>query len=68
LTGKLSGIEMDSARWDRIQTLFHEAADLPERQRRNFLQDACQDDNGLVADVFALLEEDSLADHSWTGT
>jgi len=51
---------MDSARWDRIQTLFHEAADLPERQRRNFLQDACQDDNGLVADVFALLEEDSL--------
>ena len=32
-------IEMESARWDRIQTLFHEAADLPERERQTFLQE-----------------------------
>ena len=50
---------MDSARWHRIQTLFHEAADLPERQRQNFLKGACQDDDGLMADVLAMLEEDS---------
>jgi serine/threonine-protein kinase len=50
---------MDSARWHRIQTLFHEAADLPERQRQIFLKDACPDDDGLMADVLAMLEEDS---------
>lgn len=50
---------MDSARWDRIQTLFHEAADLPERERRTFLAGACRDDDGLLADVLAMLREDS---------
>ena len=50
---------MDSARWHRMQTLFHEAAELPERQRQTFLKDACQDDDGLMADVLAMLEADS---------
>src|ERR1017187_7540366 len=50
---------MDSARWHRIQKLFHEAADLPERQRQTFLKDACGGDDGLMADVLAMLEEDS---------
>jgi serine/threonine-protein kinase len=50
---------MDSARWDRIQTLFHEAADLPERERDHFLQDACQGDEPLMANVLAMLREDS---------
>lgn len=50
---------MDSARWHRIQTLFHEAADLPGSQRQTFLKDACRDDGALMADVAAMLEEDS---------
>src|ERR1035438_5715507 len=50
---------MDSARWHRIQTLFHETADLPEHQRRTFLKDACSGDDALMADVLAMLEEDS---------
>jgi len=50
---------MDSARWHRIQTLFHEAADLPGSQRQTFLKDACRDDGALMADVTAMLEEDS---------
>jgi eukaryotic-like serine/threonine-protein kinase len=50
---------MDSARWERIQTLFHETADLAEPEQRTFLKTACADDEGLMADVLALLEEDA---------
>jgi eukaryotic-like serine/threonine-protein kinase len=49
---------MDGARWDRIQMLFHEAADLPAPQRPSFLKDACQDD-AVMTEVLAMLEEDS---------
>jgi serine/threonine-protein kinase len=49
---------MDSARWDRIQTLFHEAADLPAPQRPSFLKDACQDD-AVMTEVLAMLAEDA---------
>ena len=50
---------MDSSRWDRIQALFHEGADLPAAEQRAFLKSACGGDDGLVADVLALLQEDS---------
>ncbi len=49
---------MDSTRWERIQTLFHEVADLPEAEQRAFLETACHDDAGLIAEVLALVEED----------
>ena len=50
---------MDSTRWEKIQTLFHEAAARPAPQQRAFLQSACGDDQSLLAEVLALLEEDS---------
>jgi serine/threonine-protein kinase len=50
---------MDSTRWERIQTLFHDTADLPKPEQRAFLKAACGDDEGLVADVLALVEEDA---------
>jgi eukaryotic-like serine/threonine-protein kinase len=50
---------MDTARWERVQTLFHAAADLSTGERGTFLKDACQDDETLVADVVAMLEEDA---------
>lgn len=50
---------MDSTRWSQIQTLFHHAADLPNLEQRAYLQSACGDDTGLMADVLALLEEDA---------
>jgi serine/threonine-protein kinase len=50
---------MDSARWERIQSLFHDVADLPEPEQRTFLKTACGDDQALIAEVFALLEEDA---------
>jgi serine/threonine protein kinase/tetratricopeptide (TPR) repeat protein len=50
---------MDSARWERIQTLFHQALDLPAPEQHPFLKAACIDDAALLADVEALLAEDA---------
>lgn len=50
-------MRLDPARWDEIQRLFHAAADLPESERRPFLEGA--GDAGLVADVMALIEADA---------
>ena len=50
---------MDSTRWERIQSLFHEAADLPETGRRAFLEIQCADDPTLIGEVLILLEEDA---------
>ena len=50
--------QMDSARWERIQSLFHEAIELLENERAIFLESACAGDDALLADVLAMLEED----------
>jgi serine/threonine-protein kinase len=50
---------MDSVRWQTIQTLFHQAADRPEAERRSFLESQCADDAVLVSEVMILLEEDA---------
>ncbi len=49
---------MDAARWERLQSLFHEAADLPRDERHDFLAARCAGDRTLVDDVLRLLEED----------
>jgi serine/threonine-protein kinase len=49
---------MDSARWERIQSLFHEAVDLPADERERFLQSACGEDHDCLAEVRALIDED----------
>ena len=50
---------MDSSRWQRVQTLFHEAADLPAAEQLEFLEKKCGDDETLVSEVLILLQEDS---------
>jgi serine/threonine-protein kinase len=50
---------MDSARWQKIQSLFHEAAELPENERRSYLETRCNGDAGLVSEVLDLLQEDA---------
>ena len=50
---------MDSTRWERIQSLFHDVADLPEPEQHAFLKTACGDDDELVAEVLALVVEDA---------
>lgn len=50
---------MDSARWEQIQALFHDALDRPENERRTFLELACGNDAELMAEVLAMLRADS---------
>lgn len=50
---------MDSARWQKIQTLFHQAADVPEAGQRIFLESQCAHDPALVSEVMVLLEQDA---------
>jgi len=49
---------MDAARWQRVQTVFHHAADLPESEQRPYVMAACGDDAELASDVLAMLEAD----------
>jgi serine/threonine-protein kinase len=51
----------DAARWERIQQLFHEAADRPAAERRALLEAACAGDAEMLADVLGMLEEDVRA-------
>src|SRR5690349_1006406 len=51
---------MDGARWERIQSLFHEAAALSGAEREACLR-AATDDEPLVAEVRAMLDEDERA-------
>ncbi len=53
---------MDSARWDRLQSLFHAAADLIAAEQASFLEVQCRDDPSLVAEVKAMLEADARSD------
>lgn len=53
---------MDNARWQRIQQVFHDAADLPESEHDAFLKAACSDDVTLVSEVMAMLRQDASGD------
>ena len=50
---------MDAARWERLQSLFHDATSLPAGEQLAFLRDACRGDDALAADVLSMLEEDA---------
>jgi serine/threonine-protein kinase len=50
---------MDTKRWERMQSLFHEAIDLPSEARSGFLRAACTGDQALYADVAAMLDRDA---------
>ncbi len=50
---------MDREGWDRVQELFHRAADLAEAERERVLKEACEGDAELLGKVRAMIEEDS---------
>ena len=58
---------MDPARWERIQELFHDAADKPPADQRAFLASACEGDPGLFNAVSELLEEDASGNSALDG-
>jgi serine/threonine-protein kinase len=51
---------MQPERWEKIQELFHEAADLPEENRRFFLESNCAADTELMTQVLAMLDADAV--------
>jgi serine/threonine protein kinase/tetratricopeptide (TPR) repeat protein len=51
-----------NTRWNRIQTLFHHAAELPEADRPAFLDSECGSDTEAMAEVLAMLRVDSDGD------
>src|ERR1700745_2654421 len=52
---------VDTARWQTIQLLFHEVADLPASEQRTSLKSRCGDDETLINEVLALLQEDAAS-------
>jgi serine/threonine-protein kinase len=50
---------MEPERWERVQELFHEAAELSEKDRRAFLEANCFSDPSLLSEVLLLLEADA---------
>ncbi len=53
---------MDAARWERVQALFHDVADLPQPAQRALLEAECREDPALMVEVVGLLEEDARGD------
>ncbi len=53
---------MDAARWERVQALFHDVADLPKPAQRALLETECREDPALMVEVLGLLEEDARGD------
>jgi serine/threonine-protein kinase len=49
---------MDSARWDQIQSVFHEAVTRPESDRQCWLETVCGADGPLMTEVLAMLKAD----------
>ena len=52
---------MSESRSSIVEQLFHQAAELPPRQRRRFLDDHCGSDALLRAELERLLHHDAAA-------
>ena len=50
---------MDPARWERLQTLFHEAAARPPAERLPYLTEATAGDAPLIHEVLEMVEADA---------
>ena len=50
---------MDPARWDRVKTVYHLAAERDSRERAAFVEQACRGDPELQREVESLLAQDS---------
>lgn len=50
---------MDAGRWQKLQTLFHAAADMAPDERGAYLEAACGDDPAMLAEALRLIEQDA---------
>lgn len=53
---------MDSARWQKVQTIFHDAVVLPPAEQTAFLRNRCGEDQELLSQVLAMLQQDAGGD------
>src|ERR1700743_2045254 len=60
---------MDRARWEQIQSIFHEVLDHSASEQSDILTKLCQDDESLISDVARMLKEvesgDSVLDYDF---
>ena len=60
---------MDRARWEQIQSIFHEVLDYPASERLSVLARLCQDEASLIKEVARMLKEvesdDSVLDYDF---
>ncbi len=52
---------MTQERWRKAEALFHEALEIPEPERRVWLESACEGDRELAAEILSLLGSDAEA-------
>jgi eukaryotic-like serine/threonine-protein kinase len=52
---------METGRWQRLQTVFHEATNLPEAEWELFLHTACGADRELADEVLSMLRHDAAS-------
>ena len=52
----------DDTRWQRIDSLFQQALELPEPGREAFLQSECHDDPAMLGELLAMLHADRAGD------
>lgn len=50
---------MDGSRWEQIQTIFHQAVNLPEVEQPAFAQTASNGDREILAEVMKMLRADA---------
>jgi eukaryotic-like serine/threonine-protein kinase len=50
---------MDSTRWEKVQSLFHQAAELAPAAQAKFLEEMCAGDEMLLSEVAAMLGHDA---------
>ncbi len=53
---------MESERWQRLKTIYQEALDKPEAERKTFVHDKCEGDEELEAEITRLLSAGSGSD------
>jgi serine/threonine-protein kinase len=49
---------MDSGRWERVQTIFHDTLARPEADRQSFLETECSGDATLMVEILTMLAAD----------
>lgn len=54
---------MKAERWQRIEELYHSAAEMPIAQRRQYLQQACREDKDLLQEIESLLKHSDTPDN-----